>query len=372
MICLYISGHGFGHASRQVEIINAFAAMRPDVKIFVRSSASPPLLARTIRAPYRLWPAPTDTGVIQRTSIAQDEQASLDAAWAFHRSLDERAEGDAEILRRANVQLIVGDIPPLAFAAASVAGIPSVAIGNFTWDWIYEPWIAVAPVGRTFRSADLLGVIRGAYARTSRALLLPFGAGFDVFPSVQPLPLVARRGTRSRSDVRRRFGLPVDRPLALLSFGGFGLPSLDLDAVDCLDEWTVVTLDRVPRESTQAASIVRLDEGEFFGSGVRYEDLVGAADVVISKPGYGIISECIANGTALLYTSRGDFREYDVLVREMPRYLRCRFIDQSELVAGRWRADLNALIGQVQARETMATDGAEVAAKILTTMVAWP
>ena len=30
-----------------------------------------------------------------------------------------------------------------------------------------------------------------------------------------------------------------------------------------------------------------------------------AADVVVTKPGYGIISECIANDTAILYTSRG-------------------------------------------------------------------
>jgi hypothetical protein len=57
-----------------------------------------------------------------------------------------------------------------------------------------------------------------------------------------------------------------------------------------------------------------------YGQRIRYEDLVGAVDIVASKPGYGIISECAANGTALLYTDRGRFCEYEVLVREMPRY----------------------------------------------------
>ena len=42
-----------------------------------------------------------------------------------------------------------------------------------------------------------------------------------------------------------------------------------------------------------------------------------AADVVVSKPGYGIVSECIVNGAALLYTSRGRFAEYDVFVEEI-------------------------------------------------------
>lgn len=359
-IAFYISGHGFGHASRQVEIINAFAAGRPDVRIFVRSSASPALLGRTIRALHTLWPAPCDTGVRQRSSLAQDERASLDAAWAFHRSLDDRAQADVEILKRANVRLVVGDIPPLAFAAASLAGIPSVAIGNFTWDWIYEPWIDPASEMRS-----LLNLIRSAYARATLALLLPFGDGFDVFPSVRPIPLVARHATHRRSEVRRRFNLPDDRPLALLSFGGFGLPPLNPGALDCLDDWTVVSLDRPPADAGCSAHIMFLDDAEFFGSGVRYEDLVAASDVVVSKPGYGVISECVAAGTALLYTSRGDFREYDLLVREMPRYLRCRFIEPADLLAGRWRADLDALRGQPEPPETMATNGAAVAAEIL-------
>jgi L-arabinokinase len=60
--------------------------------------------------------------------------------------------------------------------------------------------------------------------------------------------------------------------------------------------------------------------------GIRYADLVAAADVVISKPGYGIVSECIANGTALLFTRRGHFIEQEVFVREMPHVLRTREI----------------------------------------------
>ena len=72
------------------------------------------------------------------------------------------------------------------------------------------------------------------------------------------------------------------------------------------------------------------DRNDFARYGVRYEDLVAAADVVVTKPGYGIVSECIANGAALLYTSRGHFVEHDVFVSEMPRVLRCRFIDQQD------------------------------------------
>ena len=81
--------------------------------------------------------------------------------------------------------------------------------------------------------------------------------------------------------------------------------------------------------------LLYISEQEIYGRGLRYEDLVRAADVVATKPGYGIISEAIANDTALLYTSRGHFVEYDVLVREMPRYLRAEFIEQRRFAGGK-------------------------------------
>src|SRR6185503_12343041 len=87
-----------------------------------------------------------------------------------------------------------------------------------------------------------------------------------------------------------------------------------------------------------------LDEAAMYDRGCRYEDLVRAVDIVVTKPGYGIISECLANDTALLYTSRGDFREYQVLVEAMPKFLRCKFIDHADLFSGNWATHLDALL----------------------------
>ena len=102
-----------------------------------------------------------------------------------------------------------------------------------------------------------------------------------------------------------------------------------------------------------------------YDRGYRYEDLVRAVDVVVTKPGYGIISECLANDTALLYTSRGDFREYQVLVDAMPKFLRCGFIDHADLFAGNWQPHLDALLAQPAPPTRPETNGAEVAADIL-------
>jgi L-arabinokinase len=184
-----------------------------------------------------------------------------------------------------------------------------------------------------------------------------------MFPRVQDLPLVARHATRGRDETRAYFGIPADRRAALLSFGGYGLPGIDITRADCFDEWTVVTTDRVSTHApVPGHHIVAVAETAFRGSGFRYEDLVAAVDVVVTKPGYGIIAECIANERPMLYTSRGAFREYDLLVAEMPRYLRSSFITGEDLHAGRWRLALHTAVTAPPAPERIRTNGAEVAA----------
>lgn len=363
-VVFFISGHGFGHASRQVEVINALTRRRPDIRIVIRSAVSPGLLARTLQAAYELRPGPCDTGIVQSTSVAHDDEATVQAATAFYGRYAAAVAAETAALADEDVRLVVGDIPPLAFDVAQTVGAPSVAIANFTWDWIYAAHPGLA--GRD----DILDTMRAAYRRASLALELPFAGGFEVFPAVRRLPLVARHATRSRDEARRHFGLPAGRRVALLSFGGHGLPSLDLARLDCFADWTVVATDRVQTApGGSPAGVVHLREERFLGGRFRYEDLVGAVDVVVTKPGYGIIAECVAAGTAMLYTSRGTFREYDLLVRKMPRYLRSRFIRQDELFAGRWRDPLAALLDQPPPPETLATDGADVAADVLAAYV---
>jgi hypothetical protein len=93
--------------------------------------------------------------------------------------------------------------------------------------------------------------------------------------------------------------------------------------------------------------------------------VVAAVDIVMTKPGYGIISECVANETALLYTSRGHFVEYDVLVREMPRWLRCGFISNESLLAGDWQDALDRVLALPAPPEEADVDGAARAATVV-------
>ena len=45
-------------------------------------------------------------------------------------------------VRSVGPALIVSDVPFLAGDVAEAAGVPCVAVSNFSWDWIYEPLFA--------------------------------------------------------------------------------------------------------------------------------------------------------------------------------------------------------------------------------------
>lgn len=360
VVVFAISGHGFGHASRQTEIMRALHRRRPDVAIGVRTSAPRWLFERALDFPFSFEAVEVDTGVVQVDSLEVDVGASIADAARFYRTIEERIDAEADALTAGRADLVVGDVPPLACAAAARAGVPAVAVGNFTWDWIYAGYPETAKL-----SPDLVRTLRNAYSAATAAWRLPLHGGFGAFETIVDVPLVARRSSREPGDVRRQLGLPRDRTLVLFAFGRYGIGNVDWSEVARANGCHVVftTGPHAPR-GPDGDTFTTLEEGAMAGRGIAFEDLVAGVDVVVTKPGYGMIAECAANDTAMLYTSRGRFPEYDVLVAGLPALARAAFIGHADLFAGRWRAHLDRLLAQ-RRPDPPAANGAQVVADAL-------
>ncbi len=360
-IVYYISGHGFGHASRSIELVNALLRADPNRAVHIRTAAPRWLFDLTVRGPFTIERLETDPGVVQLDSLNLDAAETVRRATAYAHQLPSLAAAEAARLHQLDAAFVIADIPPLGLEAARLAGVPSVALGNFTWDWIFRDY----PGGED--AADILGE---AYRRAGRAFRLPLSGGFDTIPLVMDLPFIARRATFAPAETRRRLGLPDGR-LALVSFGGYGVEGIDLDALSRTPGWTLLVSASVPfgpdrtplAHATSRGALHPLDEPAMYAMGLRYEDVVAAVDVVVTKPGYGIISECVANETALLYTDRGQFIEYGVLVKEMPAFVRCAYVGRQDLLAGQWQEALDRLVDSPPAPQRPAVDGADVAAR---------
>lgn len=364
-VVFYVSGHGFGHASRVIEIINELGRRAPGVPIHVRTSANPWLFERTLLVPATLHRVEVDTGMVQLDSLRLDVGESLLRAQRFYDQFEARVVDEARALADVAARLVVADLPPLAFAAAARVGTTAAAVGNFTWDWIYEAY----PEHRVL-APNVPALIRAAHGLAEVAWRLPMHGGFEGFRRVEDVPLVARHARQPPEDVRARLGLPAGRTLVLVSFGGYGLDWRGARRLTSRRHHFVMTAGTdvaiADCRSQLGDQSTVVDERVMLALGVRYEDLVRAVDVVASKPGYGIIAECVANDRPLLYTDRGEFIEYHALVAHLPRWLRARYMTNEEVFSGQWDEAIDGVLARPAPPERPSTKGAaEVATRIL-------
>lgn len=352
MIVAYVSGHGFGHATRTAEVLRQVRALQPDAPVTVVSAAPEDLFRRAIPGALSFRRIECDVGVAQKDALNLDEAATA-ARWAaFARDFSDLVDTEWRWLRHVGAKVVLGDVPPLAFQAAHEAGVPSLALANFSWDWIYRHLANRQPKLR-----DAAARCAESYARAGLLLRLPFAGDLAVFPRIEDIPLVARQPRVARAEARRRLGLGGETVL-LVSFGGFGLPGFDARVLAPYRGFVFLTTDRVdsPPPNVRVVAASDLEARE-----LGYEDLVGAVDIVVTKPGYGIVSDAIGAGVRMIYTDRGDFPEYPVLVSGMKEHLACAYVRQVELLAGRWSDAIREVLSK-EPPPPPDTSGAHVAA----------
>jgi hypothetical protein len=356
-IAVYVSGHGFGHASRICEVINALAERRPGLFFYVRTSAPQWFFEQSLSSSvkfhyhYRI----VDIGVVQENALELEKKKTLEAFRDFWLNRNAIMESESDFFKCRRLSLVLADIPPLAFDIATSLSVPAIGITNFSWDWIYRDYAALFP-----EFEYLLGVIREAYGRATLLLRLPFHGDLSAFRTIRDISLVARKCSREPEEVKKRFAIPAGLPMVLLSFGGIGVNFHSLEKAASFGGYQFVSTFPARGESSHFAHI---REVEFLDSGFTYPDLVNAAAAVIGKPGYGLVSECIAHGTPLIYTSRGDFAEYDILVEGIKKHLRAAFIPQHDLFGGNWNDYIQDVLTSSFIPEAMAADGADCAAQ---------
>jgi hypothetical protein len=355
VLAAYVSGHGFGHCVRTAAILGEVRALAPRLPIAVVTAGPEGVFRQAVGSDLTFRAEKTDVGLVQQGALVIDTAATAEACDAFARDLPARVEREAAWLRETGARLVLGDVPPLAFLAAARAGIPAVASTNFSWDWIYRHLARHEP--RLVEPAD---AAREAYGHAHLLLQHPFAGDLSAFPRRRTIPLVTRRPPVTREEGRRRLGLGP-QPAVLLSFGGLGLPGLDFEALAGLRGFQFLS---EPTGSSVPANLRVLSTSDLGALGLGYLGLVAAADIVITKPGYGIVSDAIACRTRMVYTERGDFPEYPILVREMTRWLPAEYVANADLLAGRVQPALEAVLERAFP-ESPPMDGATVAAHVL-------
>ena len=350
-ILYYITGHGFGHAVRSHQVIRALYRQRRDLRIHARTTA-PDWLFLNAPVPVVYSHQALDAGIIQPNSLDMEIGATVKACREIHQRKNEIIESELAFIRANHIRLIVGDIPPLCFEIAARAAIPSVSITNFTWDIIYR---AYAAAHEDF--IPLIDEMTAFYGKATLALSLPYPCDTSRFPSSRPIPWVTRKSHLTKAAARKKFGLPASATIVLLSFGGLGLARFPWAKLIKEKEFFFVSTGAA---EPRGANLCFLADQQS-----EYEDLVRACDVVVSKPGYGIVADVLAHEVPLLYTDRGEFAEYPHLVEALRDCATSAYIPQDKLLDGDLGPHLAALLNQEPHWPKIDLNGAEQAAREL-------
>jgi len=353
-IAYYITAHGYGHGTRSCDLLRALHRARPDIPLRVVTGLPRSFLVNRLPpAGWTLRAGSFDTGMVQRDSVRVDLPASRAAAEALLTHWADLVAQERDWLRREGVGLVVCDIPAIPLQAARAEGLPAVACGNFSWDWIYEPFAEADP-----RWQPVVAHYRSVYAQTDLLLRLPFSPGMDVFPSRWDAPLPAEAGRDRRAEIARRFGIDPGLRWVLLSFSSLDWAPEALRAVGAHPGTAWCTVPPLQWDRPGFHSLPR--------DAIPFSDTLASVDVVVSKPGFGILSECVANDQVLVYADREDFREYPVLVEAIQRHLRGVHIPAQDLYAGRLESALDAAARGPPPREPLPAGGAgQIAEKLL-------
>jgi len=355
---VYATGHGYGHLARILEVMREIVRLHPSSEIHVRAPFSKERVQNflgyppTSRTQVRL-----DVGLVQYDSLRHDHEESMQRLqFFFGKDGDLLLKREAEWLRSRKIDVALIDIPPHAFEAAHKADIPSVGIGNFGWDRVWDKLSAERPEYKRF--ADI------ASRYYSRAEVFYSGGmefGLEAFKEIERVPLIARGSALSKEEAKRQLGLNSDRPVVLIAFGGEGLKGFEVPADSLLQSCQFVA---TPPLHDLHPAIRFISEKEINARGLRYNDLVRAADAAILKPGYSTVAECAANGTAIVVVPRVSFPEADVIQRFVEQNLPSETLSIEQLLAGEWDSALRSLLAKrpFDFRD-IRTNGAEIIAR---------
>ena len=350
MLCYYVTGHGFGHAVRTAQILKA---LPPELPLIVKTTAPERLFREELPGrEFEYVVAEYDCGCLQSDSVSVLKRETLTRYAEIARRNQDHLADEIAFLRERGVTCVASDIPSFPLYAANEAGVPSAAIGNFTWYDIY------AEYAETDEDERLLAQMAREYASATVALITPLNLPTTpkLFPNVERVPLVARWGKPIRDILTEVLDIPAEKHLALLYLGGWGL-EIDWPALERFAEW-VFLLDRpLP---------ISIANARAFDPGVlRYADVAASVDAVVSKAGYGTVTECIANSVPLVYLPRFGFAEHDALVSGMNHWGGGIAISEAAFHAGEWAGALESALHASPNPSAFATNGAEIIAQKL-------
>lgn len=337
-IAYFISPHGFGHAARAAAVMQAISDLDDSVGFEIFTTVPSWFFQDSLSASFSCHALLTDIGLVQISAFQADLDQTL-------RSLDDFLPFPASLISDVSTTvsalhcgLVICDISPLGIAIAKDAGIPSLLVENFTWEWMYEPYAATDE--RFRRHIDCLHSLYQTvnYHIKTEPVCCRNSADLTTPPVSRKLIAPGRR-------VRSQLEIPDTDRLVIVTTGGINQGYGFMHDLQKVPDVYFVLPGAGPKMQLRQNCIILPHRSDFY-----HPDLVNACDAVVGKVGYSTLAEVFQAGIPFGYVTRSDFRESAPMTtfieEEMPGFQ----LEESDFSSGRWISRLPNLLelGRVQ------------------------
>jgi hypothetical protein len=351
-IAYFVSPHGYGHASRAAAVMAALQVLKPATQFEIFTQVPRWFFADSLANPGGYHALLTDIGLAQKNSLVEDLPETVRRLAGFLPFEPSQVENLAHQVKRLGCQMVICDISPLGIAVAKAAGLPAVLVENFTWDWIYQGYVALEP-----RLSQFITELQDLFAAVDyRIQTEPVGQPQPAALTTAP---VSREGRTPASKTRQRLGWSAQAKVVLLTMGGIPWEYTFLEQLAAQRDFYFIIPGAAERLELRDNLALLPQRSDFY-----HPDLVNAADVVIGKLGYSTLAEIYYAGVPFGYIPRLHFRESEVLAAYIENELSGIAITGAQFENGEWLARLPDLLA-LPRRHHHRINGADQAASFI-------
>ncbi len=348
-IGFFITPHGFGHAARAAALMQSLCKLNAALELHLFTQVPEHFFTESHISQFNYVDLKCDLGLVQISSLDADLSASATALNQFIPFDRGWVEHLAEEVVRRQLKVLICDIAPLGIAVAEKAGIPSILIENFTWDWIYQPLIRQEPRFEALCEKFDHIFTQATFRLQTQPICLPSS---QALLSVEP---VSRQIYQTREAVRQHWPLDKDKDTVFVTMGGVSENAPFIELLTQFDSVQFIL-------TGVAESFCRGNVWAIANAQPIYTpDLINASDAMVAKTGYSTLSEAWATGIPVACVTRESFRESWILQQFVEQQLHGFSMNESRYRDGAWLySEMPQLLGQKR-REARANGADELA-----------
>lgn len=299
----YISNHGFGHAARNIPLIEKIWKDDKKHQILVKTdSPRVEMIKRNLahcddRISY--WGNYKECGV-----PFKDGCLEVDIQKLHHEVKKEIQEWDRlianeiELLKQEKIDVVISDITPWVLKACKALQIPSVLISNFTWFDHYKLYLP----------RELSDPYRECYELADQVILYDLHVE-EMLPyckNIHKVSLVARSGSPlTAREIRRQYKTPI----VFVSIGKSVSIAEEIEVGDL--PYTFIATQGV---HLKGDNVIFLPD-----TTMNTMDYISASDYVISKCGWSTVAEILLNKRKCALLSYTDSLEEKAILEKVTK-----------------------------------------------------